>query len=202
VTDGLRKIVDVPELRGVTVAGALGLGGLGLLTVAFPLFAVDHLGVQRSAAGYMWAAFALGSTVGALGMVRLQQRLKPWTVVISALIVFGALMLLWPLATALPAMLVLIALAAVADGPALAATFAVRQQVVPPKLYGQVFTTAAGLKVGSFAVGAALAGPVAAAAGSGGALVVAAAAQFAAAGAGFALMRLPARDRPRAAAAP
>jgi len=62
--DGLRMIVAVPQLRAVTSAAALGMSGLGLLTVAFPLFAVDHLGAERSAAGYMWAAFAVGSTLG------------------------------------------------------------------------------------------------------------------------------------------
>ena len=61
----------------------------------------------------------------------------------------------WALADSLAPLLVLIALAGMADGLALAAQFAVRQQVVPPSLYGQVFTTAAGLKVGSFAMGAA-----------------------------------------------
>ena len=45
--DGLRQIVSVPQLRGVTAAAAIGLGGLGLLTVAFPFFAVDHLGVEQ-----------------------------------------------------------------------------------------------------------------------------------------------------------
>ena len=35
--DGLRQIAPVPQLRGITVAAALGLGGLGLMTVAFPL---------------------------------------------------------------------------------------------------------------------------------------------------------------------
>src|SRR4029453_9443325 len=39
--DGLRVIVSVPQLRGVTVAAAFGMTGLGLLTVAFPLFAVE-----------------------------------------------------------------------------------------------------------------------------------------------------------------
>ena len=66
-------------------------------------------------------------------------------------------MLTWPLAgVAARCSLVLVALAALVDGPALAAQFAVRQQYVPPSLYGQVFTTAVGLKVGSFALGAAL----------------------------------------------
>jgi predicted MFS family arabinose efflux permease len=190
---GIRQIVAVPELRGITAAAALGLGGLGLLTVAFPLFAVEHLGAERSAAGYMWAAFAIGSTVGALTLVRVQRRVPPERIVLAGYAIFGTLMLLWPLADSLPVLLGLVALAACVDGPALAAQFAVRQRVVPPSLYGQVFTTAAGLKVGSFALGAGLAGPVATGLGSADALLVAAGAQIVAAGLGLALMRVRAR---------
>jgi predicted MFS family arabinose efflux permease len=190
---GIRQIVCVPELRGITVAAAIGLGGLGLMTVAFPLFAVEHLGGARSDAGFMWAAFAAGSTLGALTLVRLQRRVPPERIVLAGYAIFGTLMLAWPLAGSLPALLALIAVAGLADGPALAAQFAVRQQVVPPSLYGQVFTTAAGLKVGSFAMGAGLAGPVATGLGSAEAMLVAAAAQMLAAVVGVTLMRLPAR---------
>jgi predicted MFS family arabinose efflux permease len=199
VVDGLRQILVVPELRGVTAAGAMGLGGLGLLTVAFPLFAVEHLGADRSAAGYMWAAFAVGSSLGALGLVRIQRRFRPWSIVVCALAIFGSLMMLWPLAGSLAVMLPLIAVAAVADGPALAATFAVRQQVVPAALHGQVFTTAAGLKVGSFSVGAALAGPVVSGVGSADAIAIAAGVELTAAATGFTLMRLPLGRRAAAA---
>ena len=149
--------------------------------------------MERSAAGYMWAAFAVGSTLGALSVVRIQRRFPPERIVIAGYAIFGSLMLLWPLAGIAAALLVLIALAASVDGPALAAQFAVRQQVVPPSLYGQVFTTAAGLKVGSFAMGAALAGPVATGLGSAEAMVVAALAQIVAAGVGLLLMKLPER---------
>jgi MFS family permease len=92
--DGLRMIVSVPQLRGVTAAAAFGMCGLGLLTVAFPLFAVEHLGVERSAAGYMWAAFAVGSTLGALGLVRFQRIYPPERIVFTGYVVFGPLVLL------------------------------------------------------------------------------------------------------------
>ena len=95
--------------------------------------------------------------------------------------------------------LALIALAALADGPALAATFAVRQQVVPGELYGQVFTTASGIKVGSFSVGAALAGPAVSGLGSAETILVAAGLQFVAAILGLVLMRIPLRRRAAAA---
>ena len=198
--DGLRMIVSVPQLRGVTAAASFGMAGLGLLTVAFPLFAVEHLGVERSAAGYMWASFAVGSTLGALTLVRLQRRVPPERIVFTGYAVFGLLMLTWPLAGVLPVFLALIALAALADGPALAAQFAVRQQHVPPSLYGQVFTTAVGLKVGSFSLGAALAGAAATGLGSAEALVIAATLQLLGAAVGITLARLPRRPVPDAAA--
>jgi MFS family permease len=195
--DGLRMIVSVPQLRGVTAAAALGMCGLGLLTVAFPLFAVEHLDAERSAAGYMWAAFAVGSTLGALSLVRAQRRFPPERIVFTGYAVFGLLVLLWPLANALPVFLALVALAALADGPALAAQFGTRQRHVPPSLYGQVFTTAVGLKVGAFSLGAALAGAVATGLGSAEALVIAASLQISGAVAGVTLARhrgRPARD--------
>jgi predicted MFS family arabinose efflux permease len=194
--DGLRQIVAVPELRAVTAAGAIGLGGLGLLTVAFPLFAAEHLGAERSDAGYLWAAFAVGSTLGALGLVRIQRRFPPERIVLAGYAMFGTLMLLWPLAESLTVMLGLVALAGSVDGPALAAQFAVRQRVVPASLHGQVFTTAAGLKVGAFSLGAALAGPIATGLGPATALVIAAGVQFTAAAVGATLWRLPARPLP------
>ena len=109
VVDGLRQIVLVPQLRGVTAAAAFGMAGLGLLTVAFPLFAVDHLGVERSASGYMWAAFAVGSTLGALSLVRIQRRFPPERIVVAGYATFGLLMMTWPLAGSLPVFLVLVA---------------------------------------------------------------------------------------------
>lgn len=189
--EGLKQVAVVPELRGITAAGAIGLGGLGLLTVAFPLFCVEHLGAERSAAGYLWAAFAVGSTIGALALVRLQQRFSAERVVLVGYVAFGTLMLLWPLAGSLAVALVLVALAAVVDGPVLAGQFAVRQQRVPQRLHAQVFTTAAGLKVGAFSLGTALGGALVVSLGSAEAIAIAAAIQFVAAATGVALSRWP-----------
>jgi MFS family permease len=176
VREGLRHLVSVPQLLGTTIAGAISLMGLGFLTVAFPLFCRDHLGVDESAAGAMWAAFAFGSTVGALALVGVVRRYPPHRVVIVSLASFGVLMLPWSLAESLPVVLVLVAVAALADGPGLAATFAVRQEWAPRDLQGQIFTTAAGVKIGAFAMGAALSGPLVAGLGSGGTMLLAAAA--------------------------
>jgi MFS family permease len=184
---GLRHVAATPPLRAVTVAGALNLGGIGLLTVAFPFFALDDLGTQRSVSGYLWAAFAFGSAIGAMTLVRVHSRWAPQRVVIFAILGVGCLMLLWPLAASLPAALVLIAFAGIVDGPNLSATFGARQRWTPPELLGQIFTTAASLKVGAFSLGAALAGPVVIAFHARGALLAAAAMQFVAVAAGIAL---------------
>jgi MFS family permease len=194
VRAGLGHLARTPALRSVTVAGAFNLGGLGLLTVAFPFFAVDFLGTERSSAGYLWAAFASGSVLGALLLVRFQTIWAPERVVLASLATLGCLMLLWPLATALPVALVLIALAGVADGPNLSATFAARQRWTPRELHGQIFTTAASVKVGSFAVGSALAGPAVVGLGADGALVLAGCVQLAAAAAGWLVGEHPRAD--------
>jgi hypothetical protein len=80
---------------------------------------------------------------------------------------------------------VLVLIAAFADGPALSATFAVRQEWAPPDLQGQIFTTAVGMKVGCFALGSALAGPVVEGPGPEAAIVLAAAINLFAALAGW-----------------
>ena len=185
VRAGLRHLAATPPLRAVTAIGALNLLGLGLLTVAFPYFAVDVLDTHRSVAGYLWAAFAAGSTLGALALVRLQTIWAPERVVMGSVATLGLLMLLWPLATTLPVALLLVALAGVADGPNLASTFAVRQRWTPRALHGQIFTTAASVKVGSFALGAAVAGPTVLSLGARGALVLAGCIQLAAVAAGL-----------------
>jgi predicted MFS family arabinose efflux permease len=186
VRTGLRHLMHTPVLRGVSAAGALALGGLGLLTVAFPFFAQD-LGADRSVAGYMWASFAAGSMIGALLLVRLQTRFRPERVMLGAIFGLGLVMCAWPLASSVPAALGLIAVAGLVDGPGLSSQFAARQRWTPSALLGQIFTTAASMKVGAFALGAAVAGPAVVALGAGGTIVLAGCMQIAAVILGLAL---------------
>jgi sugar phosphate permease len=107
-------------------------------------------------------------------------------VVLAGLALLGLVMATWPLAPSFPVALLLVALAGVLEGPAFAATFATRQRWSPAELRGQIFTTAASLKVGAFAVGAALAGPTVERLGPGGALLAAGTVQVLAAVLGIA----------------
>jgi MFS family permease len=177
VRQGLRLLARTPVLRGVTVATAVGMGGTGLLTLALPFWA-ERLGAGRAGAGYLWAALEAGAIVGALAAARPTAAWPPQRVVLAGLGLFGLGVVAWPLAPSFPVALALVALAGLVEGPAFAATFATRQRWSPPALRGQIFTTAASLKLGAFAVGAALAGPTLDRAGVGGTLVAVGALQL------------------------
>ena len=185
VRQGLGFLVRTPVLRGVTVATAVGMGGTGLLTLALPFWA-ERLGAGRAGAGYLWAALEAGAIVGALAAARPTAAWPPQRVVLVGLALFGLAILAWPLAPSFPVALVLVALAGVVEGPSFAATFATRQRWSPPALRGQIFTTAASLKLGAFAIGAALAAPTVARGGVGGTLVAVGAIQLLAVALGLA----------------
>jgi MFS family permease len=177
IRQGLALLARTPVLRGVTVATAVGMGGSGLLTLAMPFWA-ERLGAGRAAAGYLFAALEAGAIAGALVAARPAAPWPPQRVVLAGLGLFGLAVTAWPLAPSFPAALGLVALAGLVEGPAFAATFATRQRWSPPELRGQIFTTAASVKLGAYAVGSALAGPVLARAGVGGILVAAGAVQL------------------------
>ena len=177
IRQGLALLARTPVLRGVTVATAVGLGGNGLLTLAMPFWA-ERLGAGRAGAGYLWATVEAGAIAGALAAARPTAGWPPHRVVLAGLGLFGLAVTAWPLAGSFPAALGLVALAGLVEGPAFAATFATRQRWSPPELRGQIFTTAASVKLGAFAIGSALAGPVLARAGVGGILVAAGAVQL------------------------
>jgi MFS family permease len=177
IRQGLGHLARTPVLRGVTVATAVGMLGSGLLTLALPFWA-EQLGVGRAAAGYLWAALEAGAIAGALAAARPAAAWPPQRVVLAGLGLYGLGVAAWPLAPSFPAALALVALAGLVEGPAFAATFATRQRWSPPALRGQIFTTAASLKLGAFAVGSALAGPAVGRAGVGGVLVAVAALQL------------------------
>jgi MFS family permease len=179
IRQGLGQLARTPVLRGVTVATAVGMGGTGLLTLALPFWA-ERLGAGRAGAGYLWAAMEAGAIAGALAAARPTAGWPPQRVVLAGLGLFGLVVVAWPLAPAFPVALALVALGGLVEGPAFAATFATRQRWSPPALRGQIFTTAASLKLGAFAVGSALAGPVLDLAGDGGTLVAVGAVQLAA----------------------
>lgn len=184
---GVAHVAREPVIRAITVTAMIQLAATGLLTVAFPLWAAGDLGSERSSGGHLWAAFAFGSMIGALALARLQNARPPEHVFFAGLILYGVLMWTWPLAGSLAVALALVAVGSIPEGPALAATFGVRQQRTPPELLAQVMTSLASLKIASFSVGAALSGPLVEAIGPREVIVVAATMQLVSVAVGAAL---------------
>jgi len=188
VREGFALVYRTPALLAVTFASAIGMAGRGLLVLAFPLFAAGALGSSREAGGFLWAALAVGSITGALNLTRLERRHSPEAVVLGALACGGAVMLLWPLAGTLAVAMALVAAGGLALGPGLGAQLSVRQARTPADLHGQIFMTGASMKVGSFALGAALAGPAVTGLGAPETLALAGGAQILGFGTGLALL--------------
>jgi MFS family permease len=194
--EGFRVLVASRPLLAATLAGSVSLIGRGLLSLAFPFFAVEELGEPEGFAGWLWAAFAVGSLLGAVGPIGIQARRRPHEIVVWAAAAAGLVMLLWPLASNPAVALLLIAAGGFVYGPGLVATFSVRQEEAPAELQTQVFMTGAGLKTASFALGAAISGPLVVEAGAARTLLVAAGMHLVAGVAGAALSsRSPARWR-------
>jgi len=157
VRDGVRHLASTPPLRGATLATSLGHGAIGVLAIALPVH-VAELGRPESAAGFVWAAMEVGCVVSLLLLRRHLPRWRPEKVVFASLVATGLALSTWPLAPDFAVLLVLGVLVGIAEGPKLTSIITTRQRYTPPSLLGQVSTTGVSLKIGAFAVGAAIGG--------------------------------------------
>lgn len=185
---GLRHLVRTPPLRAVTAGTSLAFVGLGMLTVALPLH-TERLGGGAALAGYVWAAVEAGAVVTALAWGRWHARWRPERVVLAALAGTGGLLLGWPAAGAFGVLLALAVAAGLVQGPGMPALFTTRQRCTPGRLYGQISTTGASLKLTGFAGGSALGGLLSPTVGVTTVLVLAGGLHLAAAATGLALAR-------------
>jgi len=174
---GLGLLWRVRPLRSVTVATTVGQLWFGLLVLAFPLLAHD-LGYARAEGGLLFSVFAIGALVGSVLYARVAERVPEEPAMLIGFVLFALALGGIAVAPSLPVALTAAAVAGLFDGPLLAATLNLRQRFAPVWLRTQVFTTAASLKIGAFAVGSALAGPTASWVGARGMLAVVAGGQI------------------------
>ncbi|HEX6449224.1 MAG TPA: MFS transporter [Trebonia sp.] len=173
LADGVRVLWESPKIRSVSISTALGMFFQGLLPVACPLLALAA-GRAASGGGWLLTALSAGGLAGSLASERLLTRRSPRFVVAVSFAGMAVFLVLMAVTPDFWACVVFAALAGLAEGPSLAATLAVRQQEVPPDRYAQLTATAASLKTGGFALGAAVAGATAAALGARGLMALAA----------------------------
>ena len=157
-----------PLLRA-TVTSVVSYAGIGMLLVCCPLLGAQRLGDPARGALLISAIAVAALTANAI-LARRPRRSRPGstrrgyprpdTWVFASTLVIGVSMAAAALA---PGWLTLAAVALVGagEGPQLTALFAVRHRETPADLRGQVYTTAASLKIAGLAAGAALAGPLA-----------------------------------------
>ncbi|WP_255955148.1 MFS transporter [Streptomyces odontomachi] len=156
---GTRAIVGKPALARATLASVGCCTAEGMLTVCVPLLGERVLGgADRGAV--LLSCVALAALVANAVLARFPSSVAPDTIIWTGALVQAAALAL--AVSARPAVVIVAALAVgIGQGPQLAAVFAVRHREAPENLRGQIFTSGASVKITGFAVGAALAGPLA-----------------------------------------
>jgi len=175
--------------------------GIGMLLVCCPVLGAERLGSPARGA-LLISAIAVTSLAANAILVRRRRQGRGWpdTWVLASTLVIGVSLAATALAPGWLA-LAAVALGGVGEGPQLTALLAVRHRETPAHLRGQVYTTAASLKIAGLAAGAALAGPLAVWSVTG-CLLIAAGIELGAAAAYLATGFTPPGRREPAAAAP
>jgi hypothetical protein len=198
LSGGVSVLARVPALRGATTASLLGSVAFGLLVVALPALAARLAG-DPSAAGGLYAAIAAGAIGGAMLLPRLHGRVAPARLVYAGGAAQGLVFVAMGVLPVTPLHVVLCVLCGIPQGLALAALFAVRVECTPVALRSQVFTSAAGMKAGFGAAGAAASGVLVARYGFGATLAATGIGLIAATGIGMLASSLPCRSTSTAA---
>ncbi|MEV4174373.1 hypothetical protein AB0J69_33885, partial [Nonomuraea sp. NPDC049709] len=172
---GFAAIVRNGALRRATIGSMVSCCGLAMLVVSAPVLGARLTGESGHGTLLLAVTAACGLAANA-ALAALPRRRGPdaalatpaaqerrWEVVlVVGTAVLGAGMVLAAVSTAFWMAVVAAAVAGSGEGPQLTALFAVRHREAPARLRSQVFTTGASLKITSYAIGAALAGPLAA----------------------------------------
>src|SRR5690242_20336105 len=172
MAEGFAVIVTRRPLLRATVTSAVSYAGLGMLLVCCPVLGAERLGAAARGALLISAMAAASLAANALLARRAGRdstnrdsasRDGPGradALVLGSTLVMGASM---AAAAVAPGWLTLaaVALTGAGEGPQLTALFAIRHRETPARMRGQVYTTAASLKIAGLAAGAALGGPLA-----------------------------------------
>ena len=167
MAEGFAVIVARRPLLRATVTSVVSYAGIGMLLVCCPVLGAQRLGGAARGALLISAIAVTSLTANAILARRPRRRRsgqlrrrRPDTWVLASTLVIGASMAAAALA---PGWLTLaaVALGGAGEGPQLTALLAVRHRETPAHMRGQVYTTAASLKIAGLAAGTALAGPLA-----------------------------------------
>jgi MFS family permease len=159
VAAGFAVIATRRPLLRATLTSVVSYVGIGMLLVCCPVLGAHRLGGADRGA-LLISAMAAASLIANGILARRGWRRAPDAGVLASTLVIGVSMAVTAVA---PGWFTMLAVAAdgAGEGPQLTALFAVRHRETPDHMRGQVYTTAASLKIAGLAAGAALAGPLA-----------------------------------------
>ena len=172
MAEGFAVIVTRRPLLRATVTSAVSYAGIGMLLVCCPVLGAERLGGAARGA-LLISAMAVASLAANALLARRASRDsvnqggvsqggpgRADALVLGSTLVMGVSM---AAAAVAPGWVTLaaVALAGAGEGPQLTALFAIRHRETPARMRGQVYTTAASLKIAGLAAGAALGGPLA-----------------------------------------
>lgn len=155
LADGFAAILARPRLRRATATSVVSFIGIGMLIVCCPVLGQQRLGASARGA-LLISAVAVASLIANSVLARWPAR-SPDRIVFASTLVLCLAMAATAVAPGWFTMLA-VAVGGAGDGPQLTALLAVRHREAPVAMRGQIFTTAASLKIGGLAVGSALAG--------------------------------------------
>jgi MFS family permease len=156
---GIRIIVGRPSLTRATFTSIVSCVAQGMLTACIPLLGERVLGGAGRGAVLLSCA-AVSALVANAVLARFPRSVAPDTIIWASVLVQAVALAL--AATGSPVVLIVaVLIAGAGEGPQLAALFAIRHREAPEPLRGQIFITGASLKITGFALGAAVAGPMA-----------------------------------------
>lgn len=157
---GLGILVRNRALLRVTAVTSVSLAGTAMLVVSTPVLGAAFLGSAESGA-LLLSGMAVCSLLANLALARRPLALTPDTLVLVCVLIQATGLALACAVPHLPVLLAALALTGAVEGPQLTALFSVRHREAPEHVRAQVFTLGASLKISAFAVGAAVAGPLA-----------------------------------------
>lgn len=157
VMAGFNVIFANRALLRITLMSIISYFGIGMLWVVCPLIGEEMFG-DSGYGGVLMSMLSVGALIATSIYAKWPGRHSPDVVAFVTTLILAAAMAILAFAGNIVTILVAMTIAGLADGPQLAAIFAVRHREAPERSRSQVFTTAASLKITAAAIGAMLAG--------------------------------------------
>lgn len=157
VSVGLKVIVTNKPLFRITLLSVISYMGIGMLWVVYPLIGQSLLG-NPGYGGVLASVVSVGALIATAAYAKWPGKHSPDVIAFATTLVLAVAMPLLAFADNIALALLAVLVVGLADGPQLAAVFAVRHREAPERSRSQVFTTGASMKITAAAVGAALAG--------------------------------------------